>query len=73
MNIVTKQQHEDYWIADCVDIAGMPPIGTGQTEAMAVAVLILRLTNDLNIWYRLVSSGLTSDLKINNISYRKGL
>lgn len=46
MNIKTYQDEKGKWVADFSELSGSPYIGDGETEAMAVATLFIRVFSD---------------------------
>lgn len=48
MKIKTTHVKKNYWTADFIEFSGMPFIGTGKTEAMAISCLFIRNIEKLN-------------------------
>jgi hypothetical protein len=51
MKISIQKISKNYYIADCIELPGAPPIGQGKTKDEAVKILLLRILSEAMTWH----------------------
>ena len=73
MKIRIEKMGKDYYRADCLDLPGSPPCGTGTTEVMALAALMYLLIFEStegehpSSWHKYITRG--EDIVVNDVKW----